>query len=307
MNALRVVRRTVAPPADMAAAPAITVAALVIALAAALVVATGEARAQSSRRARSAEAPAVPQVRRRTVVVDAGHGGVDRGMTGTTPSHGRIYEKDITLQVARRVASRLETAGVNVIMTRTSDTLIALSDRGRIANRQAGDLFISIHVNAANPHWKDPGAARGYETYFLAEAKTEDERRVAAMENEVVRFETDADMPKDDALGFMLNDMAQNEHLRESSDLAETIQGRLGWAHPGPSCGVKQAGFRVLVTAFMPAVLVEIGFGTNRAEAAWISSADGQLQIADAITRATLDYLARYERRVGGGSTGRGK
>jgi N-acetylmuramoyl-L-alanine amidase len=70
---------------------------------------------------------------------------------------------------------------------------------------------------------------------------------------------------------------------------------------------VKQAGFRVLVTAFMPAVLVEIGFGTNRAEAAWIASASGQVQIADAIARATLDYLARYERRVGGGSTGRDK
>jgi N-acetylmuramoyl-L-alanine amidase len=251
--------------------------------------------------------PAVAGSRRRTVVVDAGHGGLDPGMTGTTLSHGRIYEKDITLQVARRLATRLEVAGVNVIMTRSSDTLIALSDRGRIANRQAGDLFISVHVNAANPHWKDPGAARGFETYFLAEAKTEDERRVAEMENDVVRFETDADIPKDDALGFMFNDMAQNEHLRESSDLAETIQARLRGAHPGPSRGVKQAGFRVLVTAFMPAVLVEIGFGTNRAEAAWIASAGGQVQIADAIARATLDYLARYERRVGGGSTGRGK
>ena len=152
-----------------------------------------------------------------------------------------------------------------------------------------------------------PGAARGYETYFLAEAKTEDERRVAAMENEAVRFDDASDVPKDDALGFMLSDMKQNEHLRESSALADAIQGRLRGSHPGPSRGVKQAGFRVLVTAFMPAVLVEIGFGTNRAEASWIASADGQTQIADAITRATLDYLARYDRRVGGGSTGKGK
>ena len=245
--------------------------------------------------------------RRHTVVVDAGHGGPDRGMTGTTPSGERIYEKDVTLQVARRLASRLEAAGVNVIMTRTSDTLISLSDRGRIANRKNGDLFISVHVNAANPGWKQPGAARGFETYFLAEAKTEDERRVAAMENEAVRFDTDDSAPKDDALGFMLSDMLQNEHLRESSDLAAMIQGRLRGAHPGPSRGVKQAGFRVLVTAFMPAVLVEIGFGSNRSEAAWIASAQGQSELADAMTRATLDYLAQYERRVGGGPTGRGK
>ena len=276
-------------------------------LASAICGAAGSGHAQAPRRATSTESPSDTPTRRRTVVVDAGHGGVDRGMTGITQSQGRIFEKDITLHVARRVASRLSAAGVNVIMTRNADTLIALADRGRIANKQGGDLFISIHVNAANPNWKEPGAARGFETYFLAEAKTEDERRVAAMENEAVRFDTDADAPKDDALGFMLSDMLQNEHLRESSDLADVIQARLRRAHPGPSRGVKQAGFRVLVTAFMPAVLIEIGFGTNRAEAGWIASADGQLQIADAITRAALDYLARYERRVGGGSMGKGK
>lgn len=291
-------------------------------VAAAVVAAGGmvasDAGAQSRRRAplRSSdartEAPRGPLKRAagrpRVVVVDAGHGGPDRGMSGMTPTGARIYEKDITLQVAQRLAARLEAQGITVIMTRTTDTLIALSDRGKIANRQAGDLFISVHVNAANPNWREPAAARGFETYFLAEAKTEDERRVAAMENEVVRFETDGgDLPKDDAFSFMLNDMAQNEHLRESSDLAATIQGRLRSTHPGPSRGVKQAGFRVLVTAFMPAVLVEIGFGTNRSEAAFISSASGQGQIAGAIAAATLDYLARYERRVSGGTTGPGK
>ncbi|MCX5755723.1 MAG: N-acetylmuramoyl-L-alanine amidase [Gemmatimonadetes bacterium] len=276
-------------------------------LAIALGASAGDAHAQAAKRGSNATPRAVAQPRRRTVVLDAGHGGQDPGMSGLTQSQGRIFEKDITLQVARRLATRLEAAGVSVVMTRSTDTFVPLSDRGRIANKQNGDLFISIHVNAANPNWKEPGAARGFETYFLAEAKTEDERRVAAMENEAVRFDEDTEAPKNDALGFMLSDMLQNEHLRESSDLADAIQSRLGGTHPGPSRGVKQAGFRVLVTAFMPSVLVEIGFGTNRAEAAWISSVDGQLQIADAITRATLDYLARYERRVGGGSTGKGQ
>lgn len=253
----------------------------------------------------SADPRATPTPRRRTVVVDAGHGGPDRGMTGITSTNRRVYEKDIALAVATKVAARLEGAGVHVVMTRTRDTLIALDDRGRIANRSEGDLFISVHVNAANPRWKQATAARGFETYFLAEARTEDERRVAQMENEVVRFETEADVPRDnDLLGFMLNDMAQNEHLRESSELATTIQGHLRGAHPGPSRGVKQAGFRVLVTAFMPAVLVEIGFGTNRAEADWLASSSGQARLADAISTAALEYLARYERRVSGG-TGR--
>ena len=74
-----------------------------------------------------------------------------------------------------------------MVYTRTTDTLIALDDRGRIANRADGDVFISIHVNAANPNWKDPRGARGFETYFLSEAKTEDARRVEQMENSAVQ------------------------------------------------------------------------------------------------------------------------
>lgn len=239
---------------------------------------------------------------RRTVVVDAGHGGPDHGMSGPIGGGPRIYEKQVTLAVAREVGERLQRSGVRVVYTRTTDTLIALSDRGRIANDAGGDLFISIHVNAANPAWKSPGGARGFETYFLAEAKTEDAQRVERMENEAVRFETsDTETRRGDPLSFIVADMLQNEHLRESSELAELIQRRLKGIHPGPDRGVKQAGFRVLVTAFMPSVLVEIGFGTNPAEAAFISSPEGQAEIADAVATATMEYLERYERRVGGG------
>ncbi|HEY5490533.1 MAG TPA: N-acetylmuramoyl-L-alanine amidase [Gemmatimonadaceae bacterium] len=246
-------------------------------------------------------AAATRGTRRRVVVVDAGHGGPDPGMRGWNPERTPVREKDITLGVSLRLEQELESRGYAVVMTRRTDTLIALGDRGRIANQSQGDLFISVHVNAANPNWRDPRAARGFETYFLAEAKTEDERRVAQMENEVVRFETDADASRHDPLGFIINDMAQNEHLRESSDLADAMQHALGLVHPGPSRGVKQAGFRVLVTAYMPAVLVEIGFGTNGSEALFLSSEAGQRTIASAIADAVADYLARYEQRVGSG------
>jgi N-acetylmuramoyl-L-alanine amidase len=251
----------------------------------------------------AAAPPQAPPPRRRIIVVDAGHGGPDAGMRGPIGFRTTLYEKDVTLAVAKKLARELENRGVGVVMTRTTDTLIALGDRGRIANQAKGDLFISIHVNAANPNWKDPGAARGFETYFLAEAKTEDEKRVAKMENDVVRFETSSDPAQENGLGFILKDMAQNEQLRESSDLAETIQSRLGKIHPGPSRGVKQAGFMVLVTAFMPAVLVEIGFGTNAAEASYIQSESGQNAIAGAVADAAMQYLARYERRVTGTSS----
>jgi N-acetylmuramoyl-L-alanine amidase len=219
-------------------------------------------------------------------------------MVGPLAAPHTLYEKDITLAVALKVGAALRRRGIDVVQTRTTDTLIALSDRGRIANEHKGDLFLSIHVNAANPNWHEPAAARGFETYFLAEAKTEDARRVERIENEAVRFVTGADATQPDPINFIIDDMHQNEHLRESSELAAIIQQRLGTVHPGPDRGVKQAGFRVLVTAFMPAVLVEIGFGTNKAEARFLSQPSSQATLANAIAGATAEYLARYARRV---------
>ncbi len=254
-----------------------------------------ETGASSSPAPRSAN-----EVRQRVVVLDAGHGGPDNGMSGPIGAPRKVHEKDITLAVAKALREALQKRGVRVVMTRTTDTLIALRDRGRIANRAKGDLFLSVHVNAANPRWNNPGAARGYETYFLAEAKTEDEKRVEAMENESIRFETSADASSDDPLGFIIRDMAQNEHLRESSRLAELMQGGLRQVHPGTNRGVKQAGFSVLVSAFMPAVLVEIGFGSNRLDSAFMTDAAAQQALAESLASAAVTYLEQYERKVGG-------
>ena len=143
------------------------------------------ASSPSSRRTTRVCPPVPVKHNRRTIIVDAGHGGVDNGMTGPIGGGPKIYEKNITLAVAKKLGEQLESRGVDVVYTRTTDTLIALDDRGRIANRAQGDLFISIHVNAANPNWKDPGGSRGFETYFLSEAQTEDARRVEQMENDV--------------------------------------------------------------------------------------------------------------------------
>lgn len=250
---------------------------------------------------RSAPANRSASLRQRIVVVDAGHGGPDNGMSGPIGVPRKVYEKNITLSFAKVLRAALEQREIQVVMTRTTDTLIALGDRGRIANQAKADLFMSVHVNAANPRWTNPGGARGFETYFLAEAKTEDERRVEAMENEAIRFETDADVTRDDPLGFIMRDMAQNEHLRESGRLAELLQAGMQRVHPGPSRGVKQAGFRVLVTAFMPAVLVEIGFGTNKAEALYMTDSERQRELASTLADAVVRYLEQYERKVGGG------
>lgn len=255
--------------------------------------------------ARASDPPAPPErggaARRSVVVVDAGHGGRDRGMRGPIGSANKVYEADVTLAIARQLRDALTRRGVEVVMTRTADTLIALADRGRIANRAQGDLFISIHVNAANPRWRNPAASRGFETYFLSDAKTDDARRVAELENEAVKYEVEAVAAADDPLSFVLNDMKQNEYLRESSDFAQVVQQSLKQVHPGPDRGVKQAGFVVLVGAFMPSVLVEVGFGSNPAEAAYLSGSVGQRQLAESIADATMSYLAKYgERRTTG-------
>jgi N-acetylmuramoyl-L-alanine amidase len=237
---------------------------------------------------------------RRMVVIDAGHGGPDNGMMGPIGTPSWFVEKDVTLAVAKKLAIVLRARGVDVMMTRTTDTLIALADRGKIANSNHGDVFISIHVNA--PGYQTAAAARerGFETYFLAEAKTEDERRVQDMENESVKFETGANAPKGDPLSFIITDMAQNEHLRESSDLALTIQNGLIDVHPGPNRGVQQANFAVLRGSYMPAVLVEIGFGSNQSEATFLSDQDNQRALARNIAESVVAYLGHYQSRVGG-------
>jgi N-acetylmuramoyl-L-alanine amidase len=241
------------------------------------------------------------RTQRRLVVVDAGHGGPDNGMTGPIGDGPRIVEKNVTLSVAQMLAQELRNSGVDVLMTRTTDTLIALSDRGRIANANHGDVFVSVHVNASGTRSAAGARERGYETYFLAEAKSEDALRVERMENEAVKFETGANAPKGDPLSFIINDMAQNEHLRESNDLAETIQDGFRHFHPGHDRGVQQANFAVLRGSYMPAVLVEIGFGTNPLEAGYLLDPDNQHTIAASIAKRVLQYLDHYDARVGAG------
>jgi N-acetylmuramoyl-L-alanine amidase len=182
-----------------------------------------------------------------------------------------------------------------VRMTRDRDTLIALRDRGRFANqwRDEGQpaLFLSIHCNAHTSR-----AETGYETYFLSEARTADARRVQQMEDAAAQYE---ERPRGTGLDFILSDLRQNQYLRESSDWAQMIQNRLREVHPGPSRGVKQAGFAVLVGAFMPAVLVEIGFISNRTEESMLADAQQQETIARQLAAGVRDFFQAAERRQG--------
>ena len=239
--------------------------------------------------------PEPEQPRRRLVVIDAGHGGRDPGAIG--PNGTR--EKDITLQVARRVAALLQQdPTLDVRLTRNRDTLIALRDRARFANgwRAEGQpaLFMSIHCNAHNSR-----AETGYETFFLSEARTADARRVQAMEDAAEQYEERGPSSGSDPLGFIMSDLRQNQHLRESSDWAQMIQDRLREVHPGPNRGVKQAGFAVLVGAFMPAVLVEVGFISNRGEEQMLADPRQQDTLARQLALGVQDFFRATDRRAG--------
>jgi len=240
--------------------------------------------------------------RRHRVTIDPGHGGVDPGNPGLFFPAG-LKEKDVTLSVGLRLREILRARGVEVTMTRAHDTLIDLRHRGRYCG-DACDLFVSLHVNSL-PRRTGYTTVRGFETFFLAEARTEDAARVARMENEAIRFEhSTEDAVAGDGLGFILKDLQLNEHLRESARVAELIQGHLDRVHSGENRGVKQAGFVVLTTARRPAVLVELGYSTNRQDARLLTDSGTQRRLVAALADAILAYLVEYERRSDESTTG---
>jgi len=229
------------------------------------------------------------------VVIDPGHGGADPGNPGRFFSGG-LVEKDITLAVARLLRAELTRRGIAALLTRTSDTLIDLADRGASCRAEC-DLFVSIHVNAM-PAGRSVERTSGVETYFLSDAKTEDQERVAKMQNDALRFESTPTGGSRGPVDFILKDLQLNEYLRESARLAELVQDKAVAVHPGGDRGVQQAGFMVLTTARRPAILVETGFATNRTDAAFLGSSLGQHKIASAIADGIVAYLLEFERKL---------
>jgi len=241
---------------------------------------------------------------RHGVVIDPGHGGADPGNPGRYfPGH--LVEKDITLAIGRLLRAELLRRAIAATLTRSTDTLIDLTDRGALC-KAACDLFVSIHVNAM-PDGRRADRVSGVETYFLSDAKTEDQQRVAQVENEAIRFETGTSSAATGPLGFILRDLQVNEYLRESAQLARLVQDSAARIHPGGDRGVQQAGFTVLTTARRPAILVETGFATNRTDGAFLASSLGQHKIASAIADGIVAYLLEFERKRAIAAPARGR
>lgn len=227
----------------------------------------------------------------RILVIDPGHGGSDPGAIG--PSGAR--EADLALAIALALVREFEgESGIEVRLTRDRDVEVPLWSRGEMATEWKGDrpgVFLSLHMNALEGR---PGV-RGFETYFLSEARDEHERRVAALENASLPASSAAGSGGGDPLlTALIRDLQTFDHQHWSADLAELVQRELGTFHPGADRGVKQGPFAVITNALMPSVLVEVGFITSPEEERLLLRSDFHRDVARALARAVRSFFERY-------------
>lgn len=224
------------------------------------------------------------------VVLDAGHGGKDKGAC----YHGK-KEKDITLAVTLKVGKIIEeNSNIDLIYTRKTDEFIELRERAKIANRGNANLFVSIHCNAnTNPN------ANGSETYVMGMSRANMNFEVSKAENSVIFLE---DNYKASYKGFDPNNpetmiglkIVQENNLDSSIDLATKVQNNFSIINAIKSRGVKQEPLWVLDASIMPGVLIEIGFISNPTEVNILDSEEGQNDIAKAIADAIISYKKEY-------------
>jgi N-acetylmuramoyl-L-alanine amidase len=225
-------------------------------------------------------------------VIDPGHGGDDPGAIGS----GGTREKDVALAMSLALAREFaDDPGIEVRLTRDRDETVPLWSRGESATEWKGErpgVFVSIHANAL----PDRTGVRGFETYFLSEARDEHERRVAALENAPLENgpSRGGSASADPLLGAILQDLRTFDHQHWSADLANEVQRELSEFHPGPDRGVKQAPFAVITNSLMPSVLVEVGFITNPEEERLLSQQNFHRESAEAMARAIRRFFDRY-------------
>lgn len=240
-------------------------------------------------------APGSPyRYRLRTVVLDAGHGGKDRGCAGA-----KAREADVALALVLALGRQIQAnmPDVKVIYTRKTDVFVELDERAAIANRNHADLFISIHCNAG------PRQSHGTEVWTMGLHKTTANLGVAQRENAVILQEKDYETryggfdPRSPQ-SHILFSLFQSAYITNSLRFAQRVDRQLRTAVSRPSRGVKQAGFIVLWKSTMPSVLIESGFLTNPTEERYLNDKANQSYMAAGIYRA----FREYKRELEGGS-----
>ena len=228
-----------------------------------------------------------------TVVIDAGHGGKDPGAVSAT---GKIREKDITLKVALMVGESIKKnhPEVKVLYTRMTDVFVGLNDRARMANKADADLFISIHVNAAENR-----SAKGAETFTLGVEADRTKRNldIAKRENGVILYEenhekTYANFNPNSPESYIIFEFMQSEFVKESIHIAQYVQENFANDANRLDRGVRQAGFLVLNATSMPSILVELGYISNAEESKYLASDAAQKRLSNCISKAFDSYYA---------------
>ena len=222
----------------------------------------------------------------RTIAIDPGHGGDD---VGTRGPNGTL-EKEVTLDVARRLQTRIESElGLRVILTRTTDSTVALDERAAIANNNRADLFISLHTNASVRE-----TATGAEVFYLSLAEYSEEARRTADGGQPVPTVGGGAR----TLDIVPWEMAQLQHVYDSVRWAETVADELSLRLPMSPRGLQRAPFRVLVGANMPAVVVEMGFISNPDQETQLLSATFQNAIVNGLLRSIIRYSEEVARGI---------
>ncbi len=228
------------------------------------------------------------------VVIDPGHGGKHPGCV-----YKNFLEKDITLSIGLELGKLIKKnfPGVEVIYTRTTDKYVDLDERGRIANKAAADLFISIHINSA-----ESSAAQGTSTYVMGLDKSGKNLEVAMKENDVVIYEEDYSTKYEgytpgDPTSYIIFSLMQSAHLEQSMQLAEIVQKHFKQDIPLKDLGARQGPFLVLWDTSMPSILTEVGFLSNSQDRAYITTSKGQNAAARSLFNAFSEYKSRVEGR----------
>ncbi|MCK4462737.1 MAG: N-acetylmuramoyl-L-alanine amidase [Candidatus Omnitrophica bacterium] len=238
------------------------------------------------------EIPYLKKITIKRIVIDAGHGGKDPGAVGRSY---KLKEKTVVLDIAKKLKEELlYIDDFEITLTRETDKFIPLWKRSDIANKINADLFISIHANASRSR-----RPKGFEVYYLSKATDDSARAIAAAENKVIVFENNSDSRKPHYLNATVWDMALTEYRAESQELAGFICKSAKKTLNVKDRGVKSARFYVLKGALMPAILVEVGFISNREEEWKLRSSAYRRKIAKAIAEGILAHKDKYERTKG--------
>ncbi|MDD4899822.1 MAG: N-acetylmuramoyl-L-alanine amidase [Candidatus Omnitrophica bacterium] len=223
----------------------------------------------------------------RKIIVDAGHGGTDPGAIGRTG----LREKDVNLDIAKKLAKVLKDSGIEVTLTRSSDNFIPLDRRVEIANSAKADLFVSIHSNANRARMMN-----GFEVYYITPTATIDSRRaLTAAQGGIAELGSESLFGSSLDLRATLWDMINNSNRADSIELAHSICQSIRQNLDTHVIGVKSANYFVLRGARMPAVLIEIGFVSNQQEERMLRNSNYRQQVAEAIEQGIANYARNYE------------